>query len=315
LRIEQPNEKPRRAPINQLEQVIVYGNPLVETSVWRALSEAAIPTVMLSTRGTGAAAILSGGLAAQLNLRRMQHRIANDKQGQLTMATWFIDRKLQSYDLPLFLLAEKFGVHQEDCDDFCLQRNQTQAKLQQADSVAVIMGLEGSMAHAWFALLARHLPRQWNFSGRNRRPPRDPVNALLSLSYTLMHSELQPLLLSSGLDPALGFLHQQYPGREALILDFSELYRAAVDTFVLQLLASKQLDTDSFFYREVDGCRLNKQSRPVFFQAWADFRHHWPRATCSDLQEDRPTTPFNEQVRGHIAQLREFIQKQESSNE
>ena len=315
LRIELVGEKPRRAAINQLEQVIVYGNPLVETGVWRALAEAEVPTVMLSSRGTGSVAMLSGGLATQLTLRRIQHRIANSQSKQLVLARWFIDAKLQAYDFPLSVLADQFGLDQAACDHFRQQRDQTQDKLKQAGSIASIMGLEGSLAHAWFALLAKHLPQQWRFLGRNRRPPRDPVNALLSLSYTLMQSELQPVLVSSGLDPALGFLHQEYPGRDALLLDFTELYRAAVDGFVLQLLASDQLSSDHFYYREAEGCRLSKEARPIFYKAWANFRRHWPRswALSSDLYKDGATAPFNEQVRGRIAQFREFLQAQEDS--
>ena len=130
-----------------------------------------------------------------------------------------------------------------------------------------------------------------------------------------MHNELRQLLLSSGFDPALGFLHQQYPGREALVLDFSECFRAAVDSFVLQLLTTSQLTPESFYYRETEGCRMNKDSRSIFFKSWAQFRHYWPRTT-QDLENQKtwPTTSFAEQVRGQIAVLRDYIQKLECAN-
>jgi CRISPR/Cas system-associated endonuclease Cas1 len=103
----------RRAPINQLELVVVYGNPLAETAVWRALANAGVPAVMLPTRGRDAAA-----------------------------------------------------AHGE------------------------VLGIEGQGAHAWFALVAAALDPAWEFTGRNRRPPRDPVNALLSLGYTLLGAKV-----------------------------------------------------------------------------------------------------------------------------
>jgi CRISPR-associated protein Cas1 len=130
-----------------------------------------------------------------------------------------------------------------------------------------------------------------------------------------MHNELRQLLLSSGFDPALGFLHQQYPGRDALVLDFSELFRAGVDSFVLQLLAAGELTPDSFYYRQTEGCRLSKHSRSIFFKAWAQMRQYWPRATVDmDDQNDWPTTAFSEQVRGQVAVLREYIQTLECAH-
>jgi CRISPR-associated protein Cas1 len=149
------------------------------------------------------------------------------------------------------------------------------------------MGLEGQLAHAWFVLLAHSLPYQWKFAGRNRRPPRDPVNALLSLSYTLLSSEIHQLVIASGLDPSLGFLHQDTPGRESLMLDFMEIFRSGVDSFVLQWLAESELDESSFYYREEEGCRLSKQLRPLFFKAWSQQRYQWSRPLIEALDDGK----------------------------
>ncbi len=316
LLIKQAGHDKRRAPLNQLEQVIVYGNPMAETAVWRALASAKVPTVLLSSRGKENPAMLGSGLAAQLPLRRMQHRCADNGSAGLAIAKWFVDLKLQNYDLPMISKLMPLQAAQADCNLFCEQRDLAREKLGDAKELNKVMGLEGSVARAWFALLARHLPYKWKFAGRNRRPPQDPINALLSLGYTLMHSELRQVLIASGSDPSLGFLHQDYPGREALVLDFSEIFRSGVDYFALGLVQGDVLDTQSFYYREADGCRLAKAARPVFFQAWAQYRDNWPRATADKSEADQwPTAPLREQVGGQVALLRKYMATLEVGND
>ena len=172
------------------------------------------------------------------------------------------------------------------------------------------MGLEGQLAHAWFVLLAHSLPFHWKFAGRNRRPPRDPVNALLSLGYTLLSSEIHQLVTASGLDPSLGFLHQDTPGRESLMLNFTEIFRSGVDSFVLQWLAETDLNESSFYFRTKEGCRLSKQTRPLFFKAWAHYRYQWARPIIENKRnEERPKGEIRELINGQIMQWREHLKE------
>jgi CRISPR-associated protein Cas1 len=307
--IEQADQKPQRAAINQLEQVIVIGNPMAETAVWRALAEANVPTVMLSARGEPQAAMLGSGLAVQLPLRRLQHRCANQASAALALAKYFVDLKLQSYDLSLQALIEHHHADASVCLAFKQLALDTRLKLTKADSIAVIMGLEGQQARAWFALLARYLPARWKFTGRNRQPPKDPVNALLSLGYTLLMSDVRQSLISSGFDPSLGFLHQDAAGRESLALDFTEIFRAGVDCFVLTWLATQDLDDSDFYYRTIEGCRLSKQARPKFFGAWAAYREQWHRPFATETQclDAWAVCHVQEQINGQIAKARETM--------
>lgn len=220
IRLERENEKTRFLAINQLEQVVVHGNPLVEVGVWRALSEAGVPVVMLAARGKQQAAMLGSGLAVRLPLRRMQHRLADKPPMVTAMARWFVERKLSAYDSPLGCLRELYGVEREQIDTFTARREAALGSLAGANDPQAIMGVEGAIAHEWFGLLAECLPGRWKFIGRNRRPPRDPVNSLLSLGYTLLLSDVRQGVLIAGFDPSLGFLHGDYPGRESLPLDF-----------------------------------------------------------------------------------------------
>lgn len=300
IRVEIEDKLVQRVPINQLALVVVYGNPLAETSVWRYLADANVPTIMLNVRGKSQAAMIGSGLATQLPLRIKQHQLANDEQSRLQLAKWFVNKKIDGYCIPLLIVKCHYQI---DTKAFIKQTESTINKLQLVDSNASLMGVEGQYAHAWFKLLADCLPAKWTFTGRNRRPPQDPVNALLSLCYTLLMGEVRQLAISFGLDPALGFLHQNVPGRDSLVLDVVEIFRAGVDNFVLQCLVDEVFTPDDFYYREQTGCRLSKQARADFYSAWAIYRHHWPKWSTGD-EEEILTGSLKEQITGQLMQLR-----------
>ncbi|AGA89196.1 CRISPR-associated endonuclease Cas1 [Thioflavicoccus mobilis 8321] len=312
LCLEREGGETRRAPINQLELVVVYGNPLAETAVWRKLAAAGVPTVLLPVRGRDGAAVLGNGLATQLPLRRLQHRRAAEPARALELARWILAQKLASYDLPLQPLRRRHGADEAACAGLLRQRDRTLAALATARSRDELMGLEGQLAHAWFALLAKRLAPAWGFTGRNRRPPQDPINALFSLGYTLLGAEVHQGVVAAGLDPSLGFLHQPVPGREAMVLDLTEPFRSAVDHFVLDWIAVDGPRQADYYYREADGCRLSKTARPGFFQAWASYRHHWPYAVRLDPSADWPASTLREQIRGQIERLRSAMKTPEA---
>ncbi len=303
LYIERKGEKVQSVPVNQLDQVVIYGNALVETSVWLALAEAAVPAVMLTLRGKPKVAMLGSGLATQLPLRKQQHRLAVDPDAQLMMAKWFLSRKFASYNLVLGTFTSLYDKNEADSKEFRNIVVQAESQLRYATSINSAMGIEGRVSQAWFALLARHLPHKWKFSGRNRRPPRDPINGLLSLGYTLLLSEVRQGILIAGFDPSLGFLHQDYPGRESLALDFMEIFRTGVDNFVIKWINETKLDSTSFFYRKDSGCRLSKKARPMFFSSWATYRENWPRLGFEEYR----CGPLREIINGQTAQARQYM--------
>lgn len=139
-----------------------------------------------------------------------------------------------------------------------------------ASSRASLMGVEGAAAAASFKLLAKILPREWGFSGRNRRPPRDPFNALLSLGYVLAGGEILKVVQGKGLDPGLGFLHASQHGRAALVLDLLEPHRPVIDNFVLSLTKGL-LTPNDFTISSQEGCRLSKEARGIFYRTWFQY--------------------------------------------
>ena len=111
------------------------------------------------------------------------------------------------------------------------------------------------------------LSPKWGLVGPDRRPPRDPANALFSLSYTLGLTEIRREILIAGLDPAFGFLHANQANREGLTLDLLEPLRPVIDSFVLGLLQDR-LTLRNFVTNKRDGCLLNKEGRSRFFKEW-----------------------------------------------
>jgi CRISPR-associated protein Cas1 len=305
LFVKRDNKKPQRIPIKLLEQMIIYGSPHIDLSVWWALAEQGIPAILLPNRSSKPAAILANGLATRLPLRRLQYRCAEHSVLSFLMARWIVASKIESYQLPLSLIEKE---HQGLCGGFIERCNMAHESLETADHFNSLMGIEGQLASQWFQLLRKLVDKKWQFTGRNRRPPRDPLNSLLSLGYTLLGGDVRQALVSEGLDPALGFLHQPRSGRDSLMLDLLEPFRSGVDLFSLQLL--QQLEPSDFSYHEKQGCRLNKKKRGLFFALWSQYRQKWPRLLVNieeNSSEKYRYSPVQEQLRGEIAQFRKIM--------
>lgn len=271
LRVEFPGSPPEHVPLGVLGLVIVHGSPLVGCEVWRELAERNIPAVLQPARGRGQSAMVGCVLGNTIELRAAQHRAAADPQAVLTIARDQVAGKLAAQQSVLQRLDPDGAAARE----LAGQQAASLERLTDTGSTGEIMGVEGAAASAWYTWLGAWLPGHWRFAGRNRRPPRDPVNALLSLGYTLLGGEMLRAVQAKGVDPALGFLHGMVPGRESLVLDLIEPLRPSVDLVVLAMLDDLILPTH-FTYSERDGCRLNKSARGLFYRAWADARADWP---------------------------------------
>lgn len=247
-------------PINMLNLVIIAATTHTTTNVLRQLAEQGITTLILPPRGKGEPAWITPGLTCNPELRRLQYLHAHRPQ----LAWFWIERKI---------IAQKLTLQLLELDATPLHRLiQPPATFDHQ----AILGREGSAARHYFNQLTNMLPPEWNFTGRNRNPPRDPFNALLSLSYTLLTTEALHVCHSIGFDPWQGFLHQPYPARPALALDLIEPFRPQIDLWCLQLahdiLAPHKHFTQN---KETGGWLLNKQGRNLYFQQWAIDRQNW----------------------------------------
>jgi len=270
LRIDRPDSPPEHVPLGLLGLVVVHGSPLVGCEVWRELAERNIPAVVQPARGRGRAALVGAALGATIELRTAQHRAAADEAAALDIARRLVAGKIEGQARVL----ERLDSTGESARALRELQATSLDRIGDATSNAVLMGIEGSAAAAWYAWLGGFLPEPWRFNGRNRRPPRDPVNGLLSLGYTLLAGEVLRATQEQGLDPALGFLHGIVPGRESLILDLMEPLRPSVDLVVIGLLDI--LLPTNFTHSARNGCRLNKNGRAQFYREWAIARSDWP---------------------------------------
>jgi CRISPR-associated protein Cas1 len=135
-----------------------------------------------------------------------------------------------------------------------------------------LRGLEGGASAQYFGAFTKMFPASLNFSGRNKRPPEDPVNAVLSLCYTLMHFEMVREIELIGLDPTIGFYHQFEYGRESLACDLIEPYRPMVDRFVWEIFRDRTFTKRDFVMNdERPGCYLKKDSRKKFYPLYEEW--------------------------------------------
>ena len=282
LRVRAPGQRLQRVPLSMLGLLVVVGNPQISCSVWRSLAGARIPAVIFPSRGKQPPAWLGSGLVPSARFRRLQYQAFEDPQTKCNLAVSVVRGKLEAQRSLLELISskpERWGPLLRSSSSSAIHRTIRQLdnslnRLNKAKTLDLVRGIEGQAAAAWFAGLKQMIPEEWGFRGRNRRPPQDPVNALLSLAYTLLSIELNRWVQCRGLDPCVGFLHEQAPSRPALALDLMEPLRPAVDAMVLQLIQGEMSPQD-FLMSERDGCRLNANGRGVFFAAWATWRERW----------------------------------------
>ncbi|MCP4118557.1 MAG: CRISPR-associated endonuclease Cas1 [Desulfobacteraceae bacterium] len=295
LRIDRPGARLQRIPLGMVGQVIAYGSPSVGCNVWRALGERGIPAVLMPGRGGGTPAFMGPGLSTSIMIRIAQFQAWSVTETRQEIVAYLVQKKISGQ---LGLLKSLFAQDQDaepgttwGHAPASLGKETERVLLQSLGRataqcpVDTLRGQEGAAAKAWFAFLTGSLDKGWGFSGRNRRPPRDPVNALLSLSYTLLMGEVKRRVQLRGLDPCLGFLHAPYPGRESLVLDLMEPLRPGVDAFVLGLLDGMMTPED-FSVAPKEGCRISKEGRGRYYMAWEEWKTAWPVWSGPNLEPE-----------------------------
>ena len=270
LRVDEPEGRFRRFPPLHLEALVVHGRVSVASDAWRLLAAHRVPAVLLPGRGKGPVAWMGAGLGGSVGLRRAQYAAAADGASRVELARWTVQRKFAGYRGALDWAGHPEATFRHRLDGL-------EQDLLASTNADAVLGVEGVAARLWFAWLAQRIAEDWHFCGRNRRPPRDPVNALLSLGYTLLATQAQGRTEVMGLDVHQGFLHQPVPGRPALALDLMEALRPWVDMFVLGLL-DRVLSPEDFRSSAADGCRLAKAARGRFYAAWAAWSREVPPA-------------------------------------
>lgn len=258
-----------RAPLHLLGAIICFGQVGVSPQLMHACSEAGISITFLGWSGRFLARV-EGPVSGNVLLRRAQHdRTLNDP---LPVARAMVAAKAANQRGVLRRAIRDYG-DPEGRLDAAERRLSDVARLALSTTVGdTLRGQEGEAAHAYFSVFSDLIrAKGMVFNGRSRRPPRDAPNALLSFLYVLLAADCRAALETAGLDPQMGFLHRDRPGRASLALDLMEEFRAPLaDRLCLSLINRRQISERDFKLRETGAVILTEEARKSVLTAWQE---------------------------------------------
>lgn len=261
-------EREGLTPIKPLKRVIVCGSVLIESTVLGRLAQENVSVLFLSGKRQQFKGILHGRLHNNGLLRLRQY----EKSLSAFAAEWSKELMIKKLTGQINLLREAFDTR-PDC------RNEATRAIMTIESILESVktldegslerlrgGYEGGAASAYFTAYTALFPDSLGFKKRERRPPPDPVNAMLSLVYTLLHWEAVREIEVLGLDPTIGFYHEFEYGRESLACDLIEPLRPIADRWIWRLFAERTFASHHFTEgEERAGCYLKKEGRKDFY--------------------------------------------------
>ena len=259
-----------RIPSINIEGIVTFGYMGASPGLMKLCGDNGISLTFLSPSGKFIGRV-QGGTHGNVLLRKAQYALSDDEAWALHVARLMIAGKVQNYRNILRRYIRDYGECQvvEQAAKF-LDANKRHAL--NAEDKARLRGFEGIASNIYFGVLPNLILSQkedFPFNGRNRRPPKDAVNAMLSLAYTLIANDISAALETVGLDPYVGFFHSLRPGRASLALDMMEEFRAYLgDRFVLSLINKRQISPKDFLYQGDNGVILNENGRKTFITAW-----------------------------------------------
>ena len=263
LTLSRRGETIRKVKLIDVSQVSLFGNVQVTAQALREITTAGIPICHFSYGGWFHA-LTSGLVHKNVELRMAQSAAALDHGRSLEFARQFVVGKIRNGRT---LLRRHLDV---GADGVLAELAALGQKAESARDATTLLGIEGMAAKTYFAGFARLLKgdQAFNLEGRNRRPPRDPVNALLSFLYAILVKDLTIVLHAAGFDPMLGFYHRPRYGRPSLALDLAEPFRPLVaDSVVLTLINNGEVAASSFI-RRAGGVALTEPGRRAVLAAY-----------------------------------------------
>lgn len=271
------------AALKLVERVVIQGaRTKLDSGVLLKLADAGVPTLLLSPRASRRVAIVLGPAHKDAAVRIAQAQRVTNPDFCQSWAQQLVRAKLRGQRRVLRDALQQRPDQRKALSDACAGIDNALAQLQPGTDCARLRGIEGSAARAYFGGFTALFAPELNFSGRNRRPPRDPVNACLSLAYTVLHFEAVRIAHGAGLDPLLGFFHRPAFGRESLASDLIEPLRPLADAWVWQLFRSGRLRAEHFS-TDKSACLLAKAGRGHFYANWESFARlprRWLRLRC-----------------------------------
>ncbi|OHX37111.1 subtype I-C CRISPR-associated endonuclease Cas1 [Methylomonas sp. LWB] len=265
-----------RVPIHKLQGLVCFGQVSISPYLMAHCAENAVTITYLNQFGKFLARV-EGPVSGNVLLRRTQHLTGANTEKSVDIARTMLSGKLYNQRAVVRRYLRDYGEQpdgQAMSAELATAEKRLSRCLQQladCESIDTLMGREGEAAQVYFGVF-QHLIRQpdFQFDARRRRPPTDPVNALLSFCYTLLTHDCRSALETTGLDPASGFLHQLRSGRPSLALDLAEEFRPMIDRFVLSLINKRQLAIKDFEEWPNGSFTLKEEPRRTLLAAWQD---------------------------------------------
>lgn len=268
-----------RTPFHMLGAAIVFGAVLITPPLIQACAAAGITLVLLDRNGRFMAQV-EGPVSGNVLLRRAQYRNSEAPDeivrslliGKISNQRGVLMRALRDY-------GAEWNADQREAVTATTERLSRILRRVHLGSGGVehMRGMEGEAANLYFSVfnhLIRSPDAEFRWTARSRRPPLDAINALLSFLYTLLTHDCRSAAESVGLDPAVGFLHRERPGRPSLALDLMEELRPVLaDRLALSLINRKQLRASDFEHREGGAVMLTDEARKTVLTAWQERKH------------------------------------------
>jgi len=264
-----------RIPMHLIQSVVGFGEVSMSPFLMHALADKGISVTYLTLTGRLLCRV-DAPTSGNVLLRRAQYRIADDKEKMLPISRAMVAGKIQNSRT--FLLRASRDLSEENNKIKVRLAIEELEKalfgLERATNIDEIRGFEGYAAERYFnvfALLIKQNSAEFPFTNRNRRPPLDPVNAMLSFSYSLLLNDCVAALTSVGLDPSVGFLHTERPGRPSLALDLMEEFRALfVDRLVVRLINRREISPSGFSIREGGAVEMDDETRKKVIDSYQE---------------------------------------------
>lgn len=264
-----------RLPLHNLEAIVCFNYQGASPALMGACAERNVDLCFLTPNGRFQARVV-GKVKGNVLLRKRQYQISESEEESARIARSFLIGKIANARK---VIDRAVRDHALLVDVDALTRasaslRETIQQLPACASTTDLMGFEGSAAKTYFGVfnqLILQQKQQFSFSERSRRPPMDAMNALLSFLYTLLTNETASALESVGLDPYVGFLHQDRPGRPSLALDLIEELRPVfADRLALSLVNRKQIAGKGFVEKEHGGILMDDDTRKKVLTAWQE---------------------------------------------
>jgi CRISPR-associated protein Cas1 len=267
VRVEQ--ETLLRVPIHTLEGIVCVGLVSMSPALMGFCAESRVGVSFLIEHGRFLARI-QGPIHGNVLLRREQYSRADDEPASAALARAYLLAKVANCRTSLLRAAREHPS--ATLDAACLQLAQSLRLLERPASLDVLRGVEGDAARTYFSVfdeLILHQKDDFFFRERSRRPPLDNMNALLSFLYVMLAHDLSSALETVGLDPAVGFLHRDRPGRAGLALDLMEELRPVLaDRLAISLVNRRQVAGSGFARSESGGVIMSDATRKEVLIAW-----------------------------------------------